>query len=187
VCPSNRGCCSVKYFTKVKVSAVAAMKMVRFLLLHAAEDEIPCTDFFLGGGGVLSFFVFLVQTSHASAGVEKGLAAKNAMPIEIMGLMTGTIDTEEEGVLIINDVFPLPVEGTETRVMSDSDEVIGYMTRLSDAIEVRAVGARGYHLLPKPIATFFLCSYALSDRFCTPSVPADSRDAHFWLVPFASV
>ena len=59
-----------RYFTKVKVSAVAAMKM----------------------------------TTHASAGVDKGLQGPNRMPIEVMGMMHGHVDTEEEGCLIVNDV-----------------------------------------------------------------------------------
>ncbi len=70
--------------------------------------------------------------------MEKGLASKNGMPIEIMGLMSGTMDPDNERGLIITDVFPLPVEGTETTVLSESDEVLGYMTRLADMIEVRA-------------------------------------------------
>ena len=42
--------------------------------------------------------------AHASAGVEKGLRSQNAMPIEVMGLMQGHMDTEEKGCLIVTDV-----------------------------------------------------------------------------------
>ena len=76
-----------------------------------------------------------LQTSHAAAGVEKGLASKNGLPIEIMGLMTGHVDTEQDFSLVITDVFPLPVEGTETTALADSDVVMGYMTSLSDSLE----------------------------------------------------
>lgn len=38
------------------------------------------------------------------------------MPVEVMGLMVGHIDTEDPHSLIVSDVFPLPVEGTETTV-----------------------------------------------------------------------
>ncbi len=71
--------------------------------------------------------------------MEKGLASKNGLPIEIMGLMTGHVDTDQEHSLVITDVFPLPVEGTETTVLTDSDVVMGYMTNLSDSIEKVAV------------------------------------------------
>jgi len=133
------------------------------------------------------------QITHASAGVEKGLKSGNALPIEVMGLMQGHVDTEEAGTIIVTDVrdhivarvrarnkrrpvdeesvmapgvdnsgasiaplsrralarrrwhvscsslppqvFPLPVEGTETSVMSDNPEVTNYMIRLSDSLE----------------------------------------------------
>lgn len=71
-----------------------------------------------------------LQANHAAAGVEKGLKSSNHMPIEVMGLMQGHIDTETPGCLIVTDVFPLPVEGTETTVMSDNQEVMNYMIRL---------------------------------------------------------
>ncbi len=52
-----------------------------------------------------------------------------------MGLMTGHVDTEQDRTLVIMDVFPLPVEGTETTVMTESDVVLSYMTKLSDSLE----------------------------------------------------
>ncbi len=80
-----------------------------------------------------------MQTSHAASGVEKGLASKTGLPIEIMGLMTGHVDTEQDRSLVIMDVFPLPVEGTETTVMTESDVVLSYMTKLSDSLETVCV------------------------------------------------
>jgi hypothetical protein len=84
------------------------------------------------------------QTSHAASGVEKGLASKTGLPIEIMGLITGHVDTEQEHTLVVMDVFPLPVEGTETTVLTDSDVVLSYMANLSDSLEkVRPRPPRG--------------------------------------------
>lgn len=76
-----------------------------------------------------------LQISHALSGVEKGLASSNGMPIEIMGLLQGHIDTDDSHALIVVDAFPLPVEGTETSVVSDRPEVINYMVSLGDRLE----------------------------------------------------
>ena len=139
-----------------------------------------------------------LQTTHAQSGVEKGLKSSNAMPVEVMGLMHGHVDTtttEDCGsrTLIVTDVsspaalscqgsrpflplfardaftrflaippsctcfclsaylpilsvcqvFPLPVEGTETMVMSDNEEVTNYMVRLTESLEHH----RGEHLM----------------------------------------
>jgi hypothetical protein len=45
------------------------------------------------------------------------------MPVEVMGLMHGHVDTEEPTTLVVTDAFELPVEGTETSVMTDNPEV----------------------------------------------------------------
>jgi hypothetical protein len=75
---------SPTWFSKVKVSAAAASKML----------------------------------THAASGVDKGLKSSNAMPVEVMGLMVGHVDTDDPHSLIVTDTFPLPVEGTETTVMT---------------------------------------------------------------------
>lgn len=75
------------------------------------------------------------MTTHAAAGVDKGLKSKNAMPVEVMGLMVGHVDTEDPHALIVTDTFPLPVEGTETTVMTDNPAVVNYMIQLSDSLE----------------------------------------------------
>lgn len=89
------------WFSKVKVSAAAASKML----------------------------------THAASGVDKGLKSSNAMPVEVMGLMVGHVDTDDPHSLIVTDTFPLPVEGTETTVMTDNPEVVNYMIQLSDSLE----------------------------------------------------
>lgn len=38
-------------------------------------------------------------------------------------------------VLLVMDCFPLPVEGTETRVVADDQEVQAYMVNMSESLE----------------------------------------------------
>lgn len=45
-----------------------------------------------------------MQTAHAASGVDKGLASANHLPVEVMGLMMGHMDTAEPGCLIVTDV-----------------------------------------------------------------------------------
>ncbi len=60
---------------------------------------------------------------HAYSGVEKGIKG-GGRPVEVMGMLVGRPDTENIHSLIVTDVFPLPVEGAETRVLADDTEVI---------------------------------------------------------------
>ena len=92
-----------KWFTKVKVSAAAAAKMTTHAGIVRRVRQVPSS-----ATRCLSYF--------AATGVDKGLKSSNAMPVEVMGLMVGHIDTEDPHSLIVSDVFPLPVEGTETTV-----------------------------------------------------------------------
>jgi hypothetical protein len=89
--------------------------------------------------GILGLKSFGGQMQHAKAGVEKGRASKTGLPIEIMGLMTGEIDTSSDYSLVVSDVVPIPVEGTETTVMTDNTDVQNYMIGQSEVIgEVNA-------------------------------------------------
>lgn len=52
-------------------------------------------------------------------------------------------------------VFPLPVEGAETKVLADDQEVANYMIGLGDLLEtVKALkyGRMGVRLRPMPVA-----------------------------------
>merc|ERR1719162_812946 len=69
------------------------------------------------------------------SGVEKGIAA-GGKPIEVMGLMLGRPCTENERTLIVTDCFPIPVEGFETRVVADDEDVTNYMIELSEMLEL---------------------------------------------------
>jgi len=71
---------------------------------------------------------------HAYSGVEKGIK-NGGKPIEVMGLLLGRPSTDEAGCLVVTDAFPLPIEGFETRVIADDQEVVNYMIALSDTLE----------------------------------------------------
>ena len=99
-----------RHFRKVKVSAVAAMKM----------------------------------QAHAASGVEKGLASANRMPIEVMGLVEAHVDPDEPTSIVVTDCFPLPIEGTETTVMTDNPAVMTHMISLQESLEqARGAGDGG--------------------------------------------
>jgi hypothetical protein len=67
---------------------------------------------------------------HSLLGVQTG-RERGQNPLEVMGLLIGKIDRE---ALVILDACPLPVEGSETKVIAD--EAITYMTRLMDSMEL---------------------------------------------------
>lgn len=60
-------------------------------------------------------------------------------PVEVMGLMVGRPDTEALTTLVVTDVFPLPVEGAETKVLADDEEVTNYMINLGESLEAVSV------------------------------------------------
>lgn len=73
--------------------------------------------------------------THGQQGVEKGIR-KSGKPIEVMGLLMGRPDVEDVHSLIITDAFPLPIEGFETRVVADDNNVMNYMIDLGEAMEL---------------------------------------------------
>lgn len=72
---------------------------------------------------------------HGQQGVEKGVK-QNGKPVEVMGLLLGRPDTEDSNSLIITDAQALPIEGFETKVIADDENVINYMIELGDALEI---------------------------------------------------
>lgn len=116
---------NVKNFQNCKVSALAAMKMLK----------------------------------HALAGVEKGRKA-GTNPVEVMGLMIGKPDGDS---IIVLDACPLPVEGSETRIVADDAQV--YMTKLMDSMELRRrEGFVGwYHSHPFDVETYSHCHLSAID------------------------
>jgi hypothetical protein len=63
----------------------------------------------------ISTYAVMKMLKHALLGVDRGRQA-NGVPQEIMGLMIGKPDGNS---IVITDVAPLPVTGTETRVVAD--------------------------------------------------------------------
>ena len=51
-------------------------------------------------------------------------------------MMLGYPHDEQKNTLVVTDVFPLPVTGFETQVVADDENVINYMIKLSDMVEV---------------------------------------------------
>ena len=52
-----------------------------------------------------------------------------------MGLMLGRPDPHKPTNLIVTDAFPLPIEGFETRVIADDQNVINHMISLGERLE----------------------------------------------------
>jgi COP9 signalosome complex subunit 5 len=71
---------------------------------------------------------------HCASGVEKGIA-KGGNPIEVMGLLLGRPDPVTPKTLIVTDAFPLPIEGFETRVIADDQNVVNHMISLNECLE----------------------------------------------------
>jgi COP9 signalosome complex subunit 5 len=71
---------------------------------------------------------------HCARGVKKGIA-QGGNPIEVMGLLLGRPDPESPTCLIVTDAFPLPIEGFETRVIADDQDVVNHMINLTERLE----------------------------------------------------
>ncbi len=83
-----------------------------------------------------------------------------------MGLLIGRPDISDLGqTMIVSDAFPLPVEGIETRVVTDDEKVMGYMTELADTLELtrrdRIVG--WYHSHPFDVDVHSQCFFSSTD------------------------
>jgi COP9 signalosome complex subunit 5 len=72
--------------------------------------------------------------THGQQGVDKGIG-KSGTPIEVMGLLLGRPDHEDPHSYVISDAMPLPIEGFETRVVADDENVINYMIELGECLE----------------------------------------------------
>ncbi|EED88325.1 hypothetical protein THAPSDRAFT_264451, partial [Thalassiosira pseudonana CCMP1335] len=75
-----------------------------------------------------------VSPSAVMKMVQKG-TKKGGNPIEVMGLLLGRPDPNTPKTLIVTDVFPLPIEGFETRVIADDGDVINHMIALGESLE----------------------------------------------------
>jgi len=116
--------------------------------------------------------------THCQSGVERGIS-KGGNPIEVMGLLLGRPDIDEINTLIVKDVFPLPIEGFETRVIADDQDVINYMITLGERLEkTRLEKFMGwYHSHPFDVGTYSHCFLSQTD-ICTQLQWQKAEDPH---------
>jgi COP9 signalosome complex subunit 5 len=101
---------------------------------------------------------------HCQSGVEKGIA-KGGNPIEVMGMLLGRPDTLNTEALVVTDAFPLPIEGFETRVVADDENVTNHMISLMESLEkTRKERFMGwYHSHPFDLADRSHCFLSQTD------------------------
>jgi COP9 signalosome complex subunit 5 len=109
----------------------------------------------------VSALAAMKMLEHALQGVQAG-QEKGGKPLEIMGLLLGKPDGD---AVVVLDTFPLPVEGTETKVMADDEKVSKYMIDLSEQLErTRAERLIGwYHSHPFDVGTESNCFLSATD------------------------
>ena len=69
---------------------------------------------------------------HAVGGCEKGMESRGGKPVEVMGLLLGRPDVDDPRALLVLDVFPLPIDGAETKVLADDQEVMNLLRSITD-------------------------------------------------------
>jgi COP9 signalosome complex subunit 5 len=101
---------------------------------------------------------------HCHSGVEKG-TAKGGNPIEVMGMLLGRPDPLTPETLVVTDAFPLPIEGFETRVIADDENVVNHMIALGESLErTRKETFMGwYHSHPFDIGDHSHCFLSQTD------------------------
>jgi COP9 signalosome complex subunit 5 len=72
---------------------------------------------------------------HGQQGVDKG-TKKSGKPIEVMGMLLGRPDSEDPFSIIVSDSQALPIEGFETKVVADDENIINYMIELGEINEL---------------------------------------------------
>ena len=103
--------------------------------------------------------------SHAVSGVEKGVAS-GGKPVEVMGLLLGRPGIgPDRNSLIVTDAFALPIDGFETKVVADDQQVINFMIELSDTLELtRKDKFMGwYHSHPFDVEVNSHCFFSTTD------------------------
>ncbi|KAL7553290.1 hypothetical protein ACHAWF_016557 [Thalassiosira exigua] len=102
--------------------------------------------------------------THCHSGIEKGVK-KGGNPIEVMGLLLGRPDPATPHTLVVSDVFALPIEGFETRVIADDDDVVNHMIALGESIErTRREKFMGwYHSHPFDVGVHSHCFLSQTD------------------------
>ena len=102
---------------------------------------------------------------HGQSGVERGIK-QNGKPIEIMGLLLGRPNPDDPHAIIISDAQPLPIEGMETRVVADDEDVQNYMISLVEMNEqsgTRDIFCGWYHTHPFEVDVHSQCFLSGTD------------------------
>mmetsp|Transcript_25814 Transcript_25814/g.46778 ORF Transcript_25814/g.46778 Transcript_25814/m.46778 type:complete len:340 (-) Transcript_25814:385-1404(-) len=104
------------------------------------------------------------QMTHCHSGVEKGVK-QGGNPIEVMGLLLGRPDPTSPHTLIVTDAYPLPIEGFETRVIADDEDVVNHMLSLMESLEnTRKESFMGwYHSHPFDVGVHSHCFLSQTD------------------------
>ena len=118
---------------------------------------------------------------HTYSGVERGIKS-GGKPIEVMGLLLGRPNTEEDSSFVVTDAFPLPIEGFETRVIADDVEVQNYMIELQETLEeLRGLKDRfmgWYHSHPFDVNEQYSHCYLSNTDLSTQLAWQRSEDPH---------
>lgn len=137
------------YFKRVVVSLSALTKMVNMYTHKHTHVSLLFFLVLIFLSLCIAFFLFIItKMTHCASGVEKGIQ-KGGKPIEVMGLLLGRPWTppsssapenssstlSETHTLLVSDVFPLPIEGFETRVVADDINVSNHMIALGESLE----------------------------------------------------
>ena len=82
-----------------------------------------------------------------------------------MGLLLGRPDPDSPQTLVVSDAFPLPIEGFETRVIADDENVVNHMIALGESLErTRKERFFGwYHSHPFDLADHSHCFLSQTD------------------------
>ena len=101
---------------------------------------------------------------HGQSGVDKGIK-KSGKPVEVMGILIGRPDTEDPHSLIISDAYALPVEGFETSVVADNEDVQNYQIQLGEMIEATRLEnfCGWYHTHPFDVDVNSHCFFSNTD------------------------
>lgn len=103
--------------------------------LQKLRDEAPWTkDAKYFNKVAISPSAIMKMMMHCHSGVEKGIS-KGGNPIEVMGMLLGRPDPNTPHTLVVSDAFPLPIEGFETRVIADDEDVVNHMIALGESLE----------------------------------------------------
>jgi COP9 signalosome complex subunit 5 len=118
---------------------------------------------------------------HGQSGVDKGIKA-GGVPVEIMGLLLGYPDVNDQQCLIISDAQALPIDGFETRVVADDEQVSKFMIAQRESNELtrkdRFCGWYHTHPFELDLSCSYSNAYLSSTDINTQLQWQNSEDRH---------